>query len=135
MASKPIAKQGPVQVSSGHMYQDALGSFFLRAGLAVVLLYASISAVLDPYSWVGFFPVWLRNTTQDNFLVIAHAVFSTALAVWLLSGRAVRMAATIMALWVITVLSLNFLQIGVVFRDVAIFFSALALIALHTPRR
>jgi len=112
-----------------------LVSFLLRAGLATVFLYAAVSAFLNPQSWVGYFPAFITTLFSPNALLIAFSVYEIVLALWLMSGIRPMYAAITAAATLVAIIIGNLTLMDIVFRDVAIFFAALALAALHWNER
>ena len=106
-------------------------SFFLRSGVATVFLYAAIASFLQPDAWVGFFPFWLRNLISENFLLVSFSIYQLVLAGWLLSGKKIVFAAELSWLTLLSIIVANYGFLDVLFRDIAILFSAIGLIALH----
>ena len=102
-------------------------SFFLRTGLAVVFLYAAIASLLTPENWVGYFPVWLSAVIPVQLLLIAFSLYELLLGLWLLSGKKPFPAAVMTSLTLFAITATNLALLDIVFRDVAILFSALAL--------
>jgi len=107
-----------------------LVSFLLRTGLAIAFLYAAVAAFLDPTSWIGFIPLWLRNIIPGEIFLIIHSVGEIALALWLLSGKKTYLAAWLAALAMFSIIIFNLGALDIVFRDVAIMFMAIALAIL-----
>lgn len=108
-----------------------LPSFLLRIGLAVVFAYAATASFLDPITWVGYFPRFLREIVPGETLLPIFSVYEIGLALWLLSGVRVFPAALLSAATMAAIVIPNMAVLDVVFRDVAILFMALALAALH----
>jgi len=106
-------------------------SFFLRSGIATVFLYAAIASFFQPDAWVGFFPFWLRNLISENFLLVSFSIYQLVLAGWLLSGKKIVFAAELSGLTLLSIIVANYGFLDVLFRDIAILFSAIGLIALH----
>ena len=111
-----------------------LAGFILRAGLALTFLYAAIASFLDPSSWVGFLPQFLRDIFPVVFLLTSFSLYELALALWLLSGKQVKYAAILSAVTLFFIMASNLSQLDILFRDVAIFFSAVALAVLELKR-
>jgi uncharacterized membrane protein YphA (DoxX/SURF4 family) len=109
---------------------DSLISFLLRAGIATVFLYAAIAAFLDPFSWIGFFPVWLRELFDAELLLMGFSIFEIALSLWIFSGAMIREAAIVASITLFAIVLGNLGALDIVFRDVAILFAALALVAI-----
>ena len=114
-----------------YMPNQKLASFLLRIGLAIVFLYAATASFLDPQSWVGFLPAWMRLIVPGTILLPIFSIYEIALSLWLLSGwrgfeSGLLAAATLLA---ITVANIG--AFDIVFRDVAVFFAAIALAVIE----
>ncbi|MBI4739727.1 hypothetical protein HY772_09405 [Candidatus Woesearchaeota archaeon] len=107
-----------------------LASFLLRIGLGLVFLYAAVSAFLQPNSWIGFLPSFIRTSPAAPFLLNVFGLYQTALAIWLLSGKRTFHAAVLASLTLTAIIFTNINALDVVFRDVAILFCAAALSVL-----
>lgn len=114
---------------------DSLISFLLRAGIATVFLYAAIASFLDPFSWIGFFPAWLREIFDPALLLMGFSIFEIALGLWIFSGVMVREAAVVASITLFAIVLGNLGALDIVFRDVAILFAALALVAVGQKER
>lgn len=116
------------------MFRQNIARFFLRIGIATVFLYAAISSISQPENWIGFIPLWLRNLTSPlippETLLFGFSIFQIVLAVWLLLGRKTGAAAVISAITLFGIVLVNIGSFDIVFRDIAIAFSALALALL-----
>lgn len=112
------------------MSRGPLVSFLLRAGLAVVFLYAAVSSMLEPTSWLGFLPRFLRDMFPENLLLFGFSAFEVVLGLWLLSGKAVFYSSLVSAAALLGIIVFNLAALPIVFRDIAIFFAALALMAV-----
>lgn len=113
--------------------QDALVSFFLRVSLATVFLYAAVASFLDPFSWVGFLPQWLRNVFPETILLPLFSIYEMIVALWLLSGKKILYSAVLSGVTLLAIIVTNIAALDIVFRDTAIFFSAVSLVILHWP--
>jgi len=113
------------------MTKEKSASLLLRIGLSFVFFYAAVAAFLDPFSWSGFFPDWLKTPSRDGLLLPVYSVAEIVLALWLLSDWKIFYASILAALTVGGIIILNIGSMDIVFRDVAIFFAALALAALE----
>lgn len=109
-----------------------LAEFLLRAGLAVVFLYAATASFLMPQNWIGFFPPWLRNIIPAEILLVVFSSFEIILALFLISGLKTFRAAAVsgIVLFLIIVFNLSVSLLDIIFRDIAILFGALALAVL-----
>jgi len=111
--------------------EKKLVSFFLRSGLAVVFLYAGLGALLNPTSWVGFIPVWIRSIIPTSIFLPLHAIMDIIIGSWLLSGQKKFYAALFASLALSSIIIFNIGALDIIFRDVALLFSAIALMVLH----
>ncbi len=100
---------------------------FLRTGIAFSFFYVAVSIFLNPSSWMGFVPKFAEIILPASKLVYGHAILDGFLGIWLLTNRKIFYASVLSAanLFFITVLNLGAMEI--VFRDVTILFSAVAL--------
>mgnify|MGYP001596994146 CR=1 FL=1 len=110
-----------------------LVSFILRAGLSLVFLYAAVASLLEPTSWIGFMPGFIRASGFAGALLRIFSFWEIALALWLLSNRAVFFAALAASATLVAITVVNITALDIVFRDVAILFMALALAVLTKP--
>jgi len=104
--------------------------FFLRVGLAVVFLYAAAASLLDPNSWIGFLPDWARSNSSERVFLSLFSIYEIILALLLLWGKWVRLFAILSLITIIAIIIQNVHSLDIIFRDVSILFSCLALIAL-----
>lgn len=108
-----------------------LARWLLRIGLAFSFGYAGVMSVLDPLVWAGFLPHLLTALVPATALLTMFAVYELALALWLLSGRRVRIAALLAAATLAGIILSNASEFIVTFRDVGLLTMALALAALE----
>ena len=115
--------------------KDILISFLLRSGLAIVFFYAGISAFLNPTAWIGFVPMWIRNIVSENIFLPIHATLDVVIGIWLISGKKIFYASIVASLTILSILIFNIGALEILFRDVAILFMALALVALSYRKK
>lgn len=106
----------------------------LRIGIAVVFLYAAVAATLQPFNWIGYIPPVLRAIFPADLLLMGFSGFQVLLALWVLSGWKTLYAASLAAITFVAILVVNIGQIDIVFRDIAIFFAAVALAVGSTKK-
>ena len=114
--------------------KEAIVSFFLRAGLALVFLYAAVSSMINPSAWIGYIPSFVGNI-ERAYLLQAHAIFEIILGLWLLSNKKIFYASLLAGLSMVAIVVFNLAQLDVIFRDVAILFMAIALAFLSYKGR
>ena len=100
--------------------------FLTRIGIALAFLYAAFGSLYAPNDWIGFAPEMLRT---HAFLWFFSAV-EIALGLWLFSGRYTFWASLLAAFLLLGIIVFNLGALDIVFRDVPILFSALALASL-----
>ena len=109
------------------MKNERLLSFLLRAGLAVVFLFAAVDATLNPTSWIGCVPQWVRAIIPGEFFLGAFSLFEAVLALWLFSGKKMFWASVVSSAILFLIVALNIGALDIVFRDIAILFMSLTL--------
>ena len=110
-------------------------SFFLRFGLAFVFIYVAVSALIMPEAWIGFLPSFLGSSVTKGYFLFAHDVFGIGLGLWLLSGKKTFYAAVVSSVFLAGILLTNLNSFLIVFRDVGLFFAAVALAVLSKKER
>lgn len=113
------------------MKNSILVSFLLRIGLGAAFLYAAIASFLEPESWIGFFPIWLRNLAPANYLLMTFSIYEIILAIWLFSSKKIFYAASLATLTLAGIIVFNISTLDIIFRDIPILFLALALMVIH----
>lgn len=111
--------------------EKKLVSFFLRTGLAIVFLYAGIAALLNPAVWIGFIPIWVRNIIPGNIFLPMHAVLDIIIGMWMIAGKKLLYVSIIASLSLFSIIIFNTTALDIIFRDIALLFSAVALMILH----
>lgn len=109
-------------------------SLFLRIGLALMFFYAAYGSFIQPDSWIGYFPLWMRDLIPGAVLLPAFSVVEIAIGVWLLTGKALKIAALVSAAMLAGIVAFNLSLFDVIFRDVGLVFAALALFSLAQSR-
>ena len=100
----------------------------LRLGIAFGFFYAAISSFLNPNDWIGFFPLFLRHIIAENYLLLFFSIYELILGFWLISGKYSFVAGLISAATLLGITIFNLGVFDIVFRDVGLFFAALALV-------
>lgn len=109
----------------------------LRLAVAFSFIYPAVSALSDPYSWVGYFPSFLLASVGTSSLVLLHAfgVIEVLLALWVLFGKRIFVPSVIAAVMLLAIIAFNLAQFPILFRDVSIALACLALAWKHRPSR
>ena len=115
---------------------ERLGSsFFLRLGLAFTFIFAAISGFLNPQAWVGYVPDFGGNFITRAYILFFHDVINMALGFWLLSGKKTFYAAVISCLALAGIIITNLASFLITFRDVGLFFAAVALAVISRNKK
>ncbi|MEK6878017.1 MAG: hypothetical protein AABY22_00335 [Nanoarchaeota archaeon] len=101
--------------------------FFLRFGIAVVFLYAAVASFINPASWIGFIPQFIKNVISGSVFLAIYSAYEICLAFWLFSGKKTFYASIVAGATLLLIVILNISQFDIVFRDVAILFACVAL--------
>jgi uncharacterized membrane protein (DUF485 family) len=110
-------------------------SFLLRVGLAIVFLYAAVSSFISPNDWIGYLPSFLRNILPTTIVLGIFSILELILAAWLLSGVYVRFAGLLAAAMLLGIVLSNFSLLPISFRDIGLFFAALALAFINDGKQ
>ena len=105
-----------------------LASFIIRLGLAIAFFYAAVSSLLFPDIWIGFLPAWLIPAGLTRIFLLIFTIFQFSLGFWLLSNYKIRYAAIVTVLLLFVIILTNLTAMDLLFRDIPIAFSALALV-------
>ena len=108
-----------------------LSPLLLRIGLATVFLYASISSYLSPNDWIGYLPHFVTAMLPAKLVLIIFSFIELLLAVWLLAGVYIRLAALVAALLLFGIIVSNVTLLPISFRDIGLLLAALALFVMR----
>ena len=100
---------------------------FLRWGLAFVFFYAAIAGLVNPDNWIGYMPGFLVSIFPARLLLTAFSFYEIVLAALLFIGWKIRYASLLATITLAAITILNLGVFEVIFRDVGLAFSALAL--------
>lgn len=102
----------------------------LSIGVAFAPLYAAISGFAHPENWIGFFPAFMQGIAPDSVLLGIFGAIEIILAIWILSGWKTYVPSVIIFIVMMSIVLFNFTLMDIVFRDITIGLSALALASL-----
>ena len=112
---------------------SSLANFILRAGAAFAFLFPAIDALFNPYTWEGYFPNFVHQLPVDPLILLhAFGLLEVVLALWLLSGKHVRIPAVLMTLMLVAIVVFNMNDFELLFRDLSI--AAITLALAVSPR-
>lgn len=108
----------------------------LRLGVALSFLYPPVNALVDPYSWVGYFPAFLRGDgIPEMTLLHVFGAIEIVIGLWILSGKRIFAPSLAAAAILIAIVFFNLGDFQVLFRDISIAAMALALAVLNRPKQ
>jgi hypothetical protein len=115
--------------------KNQTSDLLLRLGVAFSFLYPPLDAFINPYSWIGYLPRFIRGVLPDMVLLHGFGIIEIAIALWILSGRRIFWPCMIAAGILLVIVALNLRDFEVLFRDLAIAAMALGLALMHRPAR
>lgn len=118
------------KIFTAHKSDPQVAAVLLRVGLGLVFLYAAISTFLQPLLWEGYFPSALLHLAPVHLVLYGMAAYELCLALALLAGIRLRLAALLCVLTLGGIVATNLGQLIVTFRDVGLLFAAIALFML-----
>lgn len=110
--------------------RERIVGILLRVGVAIAFIYPPVEAYFFPASWIGFFPLWMRNLPIDNTLLLhLFGASEILIALWILFAKRIFIPSVLASLYLILIVALNWKFIDLLFRDIAILMIPLALAA------
>lgn len=108
----------------------------LRWGLAFVFFYAAIASLVNPSDWAAYVPSFVSAILPTSLFLSAFSIYELVLAVFLFWGKKLWWSSLFAMITLAGIVVINFQVIDVVFRDIGLAFSALALfqMARHNAR-
>lgn len=105
-------------------------SFLIRIGLIFVFGWAAIFMSISPDKYLHYMPTWVEFLMPRALALHIFSAYEVLLCIWLASGIKTRYSGLLAALTIAALTGFNFSEFSVLFRNVSIFFSALALAAM-----
>lgn len=109
------------------MSNQNLSSLLIRLGLAFVFLYAAVFMTISPEKYIDYFPKYMRDLVPGYTLLHVFAIFEVGLSFFLIIGKYTFAVAVISFLTMFALTVVNLDRFSVLFRNVSIILSALAL--------
>src|SRR3989344_3149457 len=100
--------------------------FILRLGIAFTFIYAGISSLISPSSWVGFIPNFTEIIISKELFLILYSVVEIILGIWLLSKWKVFYSSLISAVLLLIITLPNIGAMDIIFRDIGLFLAAVS---------
>ena len=116
------------------MNTNNIAKYFLRVGLAFVFVYATVEIYLSPHNFIKYVPDFMMNMVPLDLFLSSFGVIELLLAIWLLSGWKGQYPSFLSFLMMAGIVAFNMDHFNVLFRNVAIGFGSLALVALEITK-
>ncbi|MDO8470935.1 MAG: DoxX family membrane protein [bacterium] len=120
------------------MNSKKIPEFFLRFGLALVFLYAGVFGFLNPMDWIGFLPSWVKDmapaSLSDQNVLAVFSATEILMGLLLLFGIQVFLVSIVSSCMLLGIVVFNWGAMDIIFRDIGLFFAALALMFLARQR-
>lgn len=104
-----------------------VGNFVLRLGVAFAFVYAAVAGFVDPDSWVGYFPNFIRSLVPEYTLLALWGVVELVLGLWILSGKHIFWPSLAASLSLAGLILTNLGTMDIIFRDVTILAATITL--------
>ncbi|MSR78541.1 MAG: hypothetical protein EXS59_00110 [Candidatus Taylorbacteria bacterium] len=109
------------------MNNEKIATLILRLGVAFCFLYAGIAGFIDPESWIGWFPRFMRDIIPGLLLLKIWGVYEIVTGLWILSGKNIFWPSLVASLSLAGLILTNLNAMDIIFRDVTILSATIAL--------
>ncbi|HEX5774814.1 MAG TPA: hypothetical protein VFY28_02545 [Candidatus Paceibacterota bacterium] len=118
------------------LLQRPVWEWCARGAVAFAFLYPPLSALTDPYSWIGYFPGFLLDAVapSEMLLLYAFGVLQVLLAVLILFMARPWLPSLAAAVVLVAIVAASPSQFPILFRDLSLALAALALALYHRPQ-
>lgn len=117
------------------MHQARFSYLLLRLGAAFAFLYPPVSALFEPYNWIGYFPSFARGYVDEMVMLHAFGIVEVIIAIWILSGWKIFWPSIAATMMLVAIVAFNWSEFPVLFRDLSIaaMTFSLAIINMRKP--
>lgn len=106
----------------------------LRVGVAIAFVYPAVEASFYPDAWVGFFPLWMRDLSLDDTLMLhLFGASEILIALWILIGKKIFIPSILASGYLLLIIVLNWKFMDLLFRDIAILAIPFSLAIMNYP--
>lgn len=109
------------------MTKNSLAVLCLRLGLIFVFAYVPVASYLDPSAYYHYLPSWSSEIINRSQALNILSIYEIILVLWFIWGRYLVVPCILAVLVLTAIVGFNFPSFGVIFRNVSIIFSAIAL--------
>ena len=115
------------------MDRGRLASLVLRVGVAFAFIYAAVAGFVDPDSWMGYFPDFVR-VVPETTLITLWGILQIILALWIISGKKIFIPSVAASLSLAGLILENLGAMDIIFRDVTILAATISLAIQNIPQ-
>src|SRR5579864_8086364 len=106
----------------------------IQSGIAFAFLFAAVAAFLDPFTWIQYFPGFLRDHFGDETIIRLFSLSEIVLALWILSGKKIFISSLVAAFYFLLIVISNLFYFSIVFSNVSLLLVSFSLAVKHYPR-
>ena len=111
-------------------------SLILRTSLAFAFFYPALSAIFNPFAWIGYFPEFFHSIIPNDLLLLhLFGITEVIIGFWLLSGKNIFYSSTLSAVLLLFIVLFNISELNILFRDISILGIAVTLAFMHKPEK
>jgi len=107
----------------------------LRFGLVFVFLYAGIAGLVNPDSWIGFVPDIVEIFISRDLFLTIFSIAEILLGLWLIFGKQKFYPSLVSSVFLAAITLPNLGSLEIIFRDIGLFFAAIALTMINSKIR
>lgn len=112
------------------MSTDKKIDLLLRIGVAFAFLYPPISALFNPFAWIGYLPSFMLDIAGGYDIALLHIFggFEILIGLWVLFGRNIFIPSIVATVSLLLIVLFNTTQMDVLFRDLSIALMSFSLV-------
>ncbi len=117
------------------MSREKLADLILRLGSAFAFIFPPLNAIVNPYSWIGYFPNFVKGFVPDEVLLHSFGAVEIVIALWIIFGKRIFWPSAFASVMLLGIIVFNFNNFETLFRDVSILAMTLSLSVMYYPRK
>ena len=106
---------------------DNISYIALRIGLGITYIWIGVMITVEPASWSGFFPEFIRDLSYSSRVIVAAGIMDFLIGLFLVVGRFVSIASLLSALHLFGILAFYGID-AITIRDVGLFGASISLL-------
>lgn len=117
------------------MNREKLAELILRLGSAFAFIFPPLNALVNPYSWIGYFPSFIKGFVPDLVLLHSFGAVEIIIALWIIFGKKIFWPSATASLMLLGIIVFNFNNFEILFRDISILAMTLSLSIMYFPKK